>query len=164
MRRVVEPSTYNGTDKVNLKAPTYTSKEQVGRDPVEISKSVKKPLLQDVHVPKDNQRFLHEVAGHRDIFNKKVYVGIKGQSKIPVQKQTESSDPDIIRWNKTTSDFNPEEKHKPAKSIVNDERDHHRLYSTHGAAKTDFNKPNNVHRTSYAGHPATRSNFNIFGY
>lgn len=101
LRRVVDPAKYNHVDKINLQNPTYVVKEKVGKDPVSLTGEIGQKAHEDTYVPKHNMRFLHEVAPNREIFNKKVYVGTKGKSKIDVQEQTRSSEPDIIKWDKT---------------------------------------------------------------
>ena len=69
----------------------------------------------------------------------------------------------ITKWEKGDTGAHIEETHKPAKTIVNKERDHHKLYSKHGTASSYVSQPSDIHRASYSGHQANRTSFNIFG-
>lgn len=147
-----------------MKNSDYVSKEKQGYDPVKFTEEIKQDYHEDTTIPKANQRFLHETAGHREIFNKKVYVGVRGAPRIPVQNQLFSSDPDIVKWDKGSAEKNVEHEYKPTKTMVYNERDHHKLYSKGGNAKDYLEKSNDIHRASYTAHPAQRTTFNIFGY
>lgn len=164
IRRIAPPSTFNHSNKINLCDPSYVAKDKVGENLVKKIEEIKQTYHEDTTVPYANQRYIHEVADGREIFNKKVYLQVKGKPKIPVQVQIQSSDPDILKWNKSSSSENAEAKFKPAKTIINDERSHHKLYTHHGDAKVLVDKPNDIHRTSYTAHPAARTSFNIFGF
>lgn len=164
LRRVIEPSKYNHVNKINLQNPSYLVKENKGKDPVSLTSEITQKAHEDTYVPKANMRFLHENTQNREIYGKKVYVGTKGKSKIDVQNQLFSSEPNILKWEKGKTDFPVEQEFKPSKKIFYDHRDHHKLYSNHGTATDFFNRPNDVHRSSYSSHQANRTNFNIFGF
>lgn len=161
LRRVVAPSKYNLANKINLLNPSYLVKENQGKDPVKLTEEIKQSIHEDTHIPATNLRFLHENTQNREIFGKKVYMGKKGASRIEVQQQTQSSDPSILKWEKGSDKYNMEEQFRPSKKIIYNERDHHKLYSTHGGATDMFGKPNDIHRNSYSRHQANRNNFNI---
>lgn len=164
LRRVVEPSKYNGANKINLQDPSYVVKDRQGRNPVDFTGEIQQKTHEDTYVPKKNMRFIHENVANREIFSNKVYVGEKGKSRIDVQQQFLSSDPNIIKWEKGSTGLSCEDEYKPAKKMVYNERDHHKMYSTHGSAFEHIPKTNDVHRTSYSRHQANRTNFNIFGF
>jgi hypothetical protein len=164
LRRVIDPAAYNHSNKVTLKNPSYVGKDNQGGDPVKFSSGITQTYHEDTTIPMQNQRVMHEVTGQREIFGKKVYLGVKGKSKIPVQEQVQSSDPDITKWDKGAVDVNVEDQYKPKKTMVYNERDHHKMYSNHGTAQSMLDKQNDIHRTSYTAHPANRTSFNIFGF
>lgn len=161
LRRVVEPTKYNHTNKINLLNPSYVVKEARGVDPVSFTEEIKQSSHEDTYVPKANMRMLHENTQNREIFGKRVYLGQKGKGNPMVQQQFLSSDPNIIKWEKGSSKYNMEEQHKPAKKIIYNERDHHKLYSQHGQRVDVPSQPSTVHRSSYSGHQAARTNYNI---
>lgn len=164
LRRVVEPSKYNHANKINLQNPSYVVQDNVGASPVKFSEAIKQPGHEDTYVPKANLRVLHENVGNREIFGKRVYLGTKGKSKIDVQNQLFSSDPNITKWDKGAGESANEFEYKPTKKMVYNERDHHKLYSTHGGALDFANRPSDIHRSSYTSHQANRTSFNIFGF
>lgn len=164
LRRVIDPAAYDRADKVTLKNPNYVNKGNVGEDPVQMTSNIKQDYHEDTTVPKANQRILHEITGQREIYGKKVYVGVRGKPRIPVQQQTQSSDPDITKWDKGAADFNVEDQPKAQKTMINNERDHHKLYSNHGSAMDFPGRSSDIHRQSYTAHPANRTSFNIFGF
>lgn len=126
LRRVVDPADYNRANKISLQLPTQTV--SLGDQEVQV-KEINKDFKDDKAKPKPHTRFIHENYGVRDIFNRKVYVEKKGKSTIDVQEQVTSSEPNLTKWDKTETEYVQHgETFKPAKTIINDERDHHKLY------------------------------------
>ena len=95
------------------------------------------------------------------------------EPKIPVQIQTQSSEPFITSWNKptlqtptmkATTPSASGERFKPAKSIRNSEQKHHDIFDGRGV-RDNFANPNMKNLDSYGHHPARAQTFNIFrGY
>jgi hypothetical protein len=126
LRRTIQPADYNRVNKISLQLPTQTVEVDDKVIPV---KEINKDFNDEKAKPKPHTRFIHENYGVRDIYNKKVYVEKKGKSKIDVQEQISSSEPNLTKWDKTETEYALHgETFKPAKTIINNERDHHKLY------------------------------------
>jgi hypothetical protein len=100
LRRVVEPSKYNHANKINLKNPSYVVKDLQGSDPVGITNELQQKVHEDTYVPTANLRIMHSNTANRDIFGSRVYLGVLGKSKIDVQHQLGSSEPNLTTWDK----------------------------------------------------------------
>jgi hypothetical protein len=100
LRRVIEPSRYNHANKINLLNPSYLVKERQGVDPVVITNELQQKAHEDTYLPQANQRTLHQNTTNREIFGSRVYLGVKGKSKIDVQHQLDSSEPNLTKWDK----------------------------------------------------------------
>ena len=63
-----------------------------------MSSGIKAPISEDKFIKKDQVE--HVRHNHNRDLNNFIYVGHKGESKIPVQKQTDVTEPFLTTWNK----------------------------------------------------------------
>ena len=149
----------------------YQSPGKPGKNPIAMTHDIHNEATEGQHVRDVIQRNVQKPHDYRGLSNP-VYVGVKGHSTIPVQVQTDQSEPFITTWNKppaqtppmaaTTPSFSGE-RFKAQKTINMAERSHHDIFNKGSGRKSDtFARPESKN-LNFGAHPATRSNFNIFG-